>query len=434
MLTLPLSALFEPRSTRYFFSTAMQRLKYLPFCLLLLAACAPSSETPAPPPEVAAVQLPEPPPPPFGLDFSQFEHALHTISNGEFFGGILGSHAIPQATIHAAVVAAEGVFDLRQLRTGRILHMLFSKDSGDLAAMVYEKSPRDYVRFDFREEVVVSEHDHPIEMREGTTFGSIQNSLYVALEETGASPELSMTMANIYAWTVDFYRVQKGDGFKVIYQEEWAMDKRVGSGDIQACMFFHRGRWIEAFRWEKEGKVDYYDWEGESLRKAFLKAPLKYSRISSHFTKKRFHPVLKRYKAHLGTDYAAPQGTPILAVGDGEVIKSEYKGGNGNYVKIRHNGTYTTQYLHMSKRAAKVGDKVQQGDVIGYVGATGLATGPHVCFRFWKNGQQVDHLQEDFPTADPLAPEQLEAFREAHRATREQLQEMEVPTTEPVNF
>lgn len=413
----------------------MKCIPILPFCLLLLAACSPSADAP----EKASAPLeltvePEAPPPPFGLDFNLFKHTAHTIASGEFFGGILSAHGVPQSTVHLAVQAAEGVFDLRQLRTGHILHLLFANEGGDLAGMVYERSTRDYVRFDFGEAPSVTTHDHPIELKQGETFGSIQNSLYVALEETGASPELSLTMANIYAWTVDFYRVQKGDGFKVIYQEEWALDKRVGSGDIQACMFFHRGRWMEAYRWEHDGQVDYYNWEGESLRKAFLKAPLEYSRISSGFSKKRFHPVLKRYKSHLGTDYAAPTGTPILAVGDGEVIKSEYKGGNGNYVKIRHNGTYTTQYLHMSKRASKVGDKVQQGDVIGYVGATGLATGPHVCFRFWKNGVQVDHRQEDFPTADPLEPAQIEAFQEAHQGTRQQLQAMEVETPQPVNL
>ena len=370
----------------------------------------------------------------FGMDFDAFNIDRHEVAPNEYFGGILSGYGLGAANIQAIVDRAQGIFDPRQLRAGRLMHLLFDPADGALACLIYEKTDRAYVLFDLREEGAVSAHDHPVELREEAASGTITSSLYNALEDDGASPELSMTMANIYAWTVDFYRVQKGDGFKVIYDEEWVRDKRVGSGGIRACWFKHRGEWIEAYAWEKDGQVDYYNWEGESLRKAFLKAPLKFSRISSRYNLKRYHPVLKRYKAHLGTDYAAPKGTPILAVGDGEVIKSEFKGGNGNYVKIRHNGTYTTQYLHMSKRAVKVGERVHQGDVIGYVGSTGLATGPHVCFRFWKNGEQVDHLREDFPTADPLTEEEILQFRAANLGVRERLQSIEVPESEAVQL
>jgi len=186
-----------------------------------------------------------------------------------------------------------------------------------------------------------------------------------------------------------------------------------GAQNILAVNFTHKDRERKAYYFNNDSIAAYFDDKGESLRKAFLKAPVKYSRISSKFTGKRFHPVLKRYKSHLGTDYAAPTGTPIFAVGDGVISKSAYTSGNGNYVKIRHNGTYETQYLHMSKRAAKVGQSVQQGDVIGYVGSTGLATGPHVCFRFWKNGKQVDHLKEDFPPSEPIGANELINFNEA---------------------
>jgi len=192
-------------------------------------------------------------------------------------------------------------------------------------------------------------------------------------------------------------------------------DKPAGMPRIVASEFMHRGRNFPAFAFDQGEGLDYFDETGASLRKAFLKAPVSFSRISSRFNKRRFHPVLKKVKAHLGTDYAAPRGTEIVAVGDGVVTKASYTKGNGKYVKIRHNGTYTTQYLHMSRRNVKEGQAVRQGDVIGYVGSTGLATGPHVCFRFWKNGRQVDHLKEDFPPSTPIKEEAKGSFEEACR-------------------
>ena len=214
---------------------------------------------------------------------------------------------------------------------------------------------------------------------------------------------MAVKLADIFAWSIDFYRIQKGDWFKVIYEEKFVDNESIGIGKIEAVEFNHFERSFYAFNFEKVGNSEYYDEEANSLRKAFLKSPLKFSRLSSRFTMRRFHPVQKRWKAHLGTDYAAPRGTPIMATSDGVVIKSSYTRGNGKYVKLRHNSVYETQYLHMSKRNVKEGQQVRQGDVIGYVGSTGLATGPHVCYRFWKNGKQVDHLREDFPSAEPIA-------------------------------
>lgn len=388
-----------------------------------LFSCGPANQTTeSPVVQTVVEEVVEPVNLRFGLDFDAFRVVEHTVSQNEFFGAILQQYEVGSSLIHKAVEATEGIFDLRHLRPGHPIHLLFGKQNNDLNYMVYEKSVSDYVVFEFEEDVNVSIGEHPVEIREAEVSGTVESSLYEALIGAGTSPELSMEMADIYAWTVDFYRLQKGDAFRVVFDEEYIEDERVGTGEIKACWFRHGDKWLEAYAYEKDGRVSYYDWEGESLRKAFLKAPLKFSRISSRFTKKRFHPVLKRYKAHLGTDYAAPTGTPILAVGDGEVIKSERKGGNGNYVKIRHNSTYETQYLHMSKRAVKVGDRVTQGDVIGYVGSTGLATGPHVCFRFWKNGQQVDHLREDVPTADPLSPDEIASFQEANASLRTRLQ------------
>jgi len=242
--------------------------------------------------------------------------------------------------------------------------------------------------------------------------GVITSSLYQTLIDIDCSAGLAMEMSEIYAWSIDFYRIQKGDRFKVIFTEKWVEDTRVGIGAIEACFFEHHKENFYAFPFEQDQVIDFFDENAKSLRKAFLKSPLKFGRISSSFTMRRYHPVQKRWKAHLGTDYAAPTGTPILAVGDGKVIEARYKKFNGNYVKIKHNGTYTTQYLHMSKFASGVrsGKFVRQGDIIGYVGSTGLATGPHVCFRFWKNGKQVNHRTQKLPASIPVKKELLPQF------------------------
>lgn len=401
--------------------------------LLALYSCRPSSE-----PEITTAPIEtaeEPDDAPvlrFGLVESDYHWDTRSVQANEFFGSILSNQGLPLETVQQTIDAARELFDPRKLRVGQTLHFATEHRSGELACMVLEKNPVEYLVFDWRKAVHVHSGEHPVEIVERQAYGTIESSLYQSLSNANASPELAMTMADIFAWTVDFYRVQRGDEFRVIYHEEHVGGQVVGMGEIAACWFKHGDRLLEAYPVEKEGKVDWYSWEGEQLRKAFLKSPLKFSRISSRYNKKRFHPVLKRVKAHLGTDYAAPSGTPILAVGDGMVIKSEYKGGNGNYVKIRHNSTYETQYLHMSKRAVKVGEQVIQGQVIGYVGSTGLATGPHVCFRFWKNGEQVDHLKEDFPAADPLTPEEVRTFQQQHAATRKRLESLNnADTIEP---
>jgi len=256
---------------------------------------------------------------------------------------------------------------------------------------------------------------YPSETRRSYVQGEVMGSLYQSLEDAGHTTTLAYAMSSVYAWTIDFSRIQPGDQFRIVYERDWVNEKPAGLPRIVASEFMHRGRNFPAFAFDQGEGMDYFDETGASLRKAFLKAPVSFSRISSRFNKRRFHPVLKKVKAHLGTDYAAPRGTEIVAVGDGVVTKASYTKGNGKYVKIRHNGTYTTQYLHMSRRNVKEGQAVRQGDVIGYVGSTGLATGPHVCFRFWKHGQQVDHLKEDFPPSTPIKEESEGPFQAACR-------------------
>jgi murein DD-endopeptidase MepM/ murein hydrolase activator NlpD len=241
--------------------------------------------------------------------------------------------------------------------------------------------------------------------------------------EQGIGPDLIDQFADLYGWTVDFQRLQKGDKYKVVFNEKWVDGQVIGVEEIQTAFFEHLGEPYHAIPFEQNGQVSFFDQEGNSLKKAFLRDPLKFTRISSRYNLNRFHPVQKRYKAHLGTDYAAPRGTEIRSVGDGTVVAAGYSRGNGNYVKIKHNGTYSTQYLHMSKIGAgvKTGSRIKQGQVIGFVGSTGLATGPHLCFRFWKHGKQVDWLKEKIPPSEPIAPENLMAFDRVRMEKLEQL-------------
>ncbi|MDH5609188.1 MAG: peptidoglycan DD-metalloendopeptidase family protein, partial [Cyclobacteriaceae bacterium] len=278
---------------------------------------------------------------------------------------------------------------------------------------IFEPDSRSYVVFHLRDSVYAEYIHRPVKMVERTIAAVIQSSVYEAATEAGASPALAGKLVDILAWQVDFFRIQKGDRFKVIYDEETVDGVAVGIGKITGVYFEHFGKpYYGIYFGDNEGKEDYFDEEGNSMRKTFLRAPLDYKRISSRYNPKRFHPVLKTYKAHLGTDYAAAPGTPIRTVGDGVVVEAAFGKYNGNYVKIRHNSNYTTQYLHMQKikTGIRPGVTVRQGQIIGYVGSTGLAKGAHLCFRFWKNGIQVDALKVDLPPSEPIDPSQLYAF------------------------
>jgi murein DD-endopeptidase MepM/ murein hydrolase activator NlpD len=224
--------------------------------------------------------------------------------------------------------------------------------------------------------------------------------------------------ADIYGWRLNLNHIQPGDKFKLIFEEKQINGTTIGYGNLKAAMFAHRGDTLYGIGFDQGNGTSYFDQEGKSLKKAFLKEPLEYSRISSRFSKNRFHPVQKRYKAHLGTDFAAPRGTPIRSVGDGVIVESAYNRGNGYFVKIKHNRKYTTQYLHLAKfaKGMRAGTRVKKGQTIGYVGSTGLATGPHLCFRFWENGRQVDILKVKLPAAEPVKKKNMTAFTAARQA------------------
>jgi murein DD-endopeptidase MepM/ murein hydrolase activator NlpD len=345
----------------------------------------------------------------FGLPIDSFEVVKGKIQAGENLSTLLLPYGVSYPTIDKIAREYREIFDVRRIAADKNYTVFCTTDSSKNAkCFVYELNPYQYVVIDLRDSVNVYRGEKPIEIVEREASGIIESSLWNAMVAQDLSPALIMDLSSIYAWSIDFFHLKDGDKFKIIFEEKLVDGEFIGIGRVKAVQFHHNGEDNYAFYFEEEENYgDYFDHEGNNLRRAFLRAPLEYGRISSRYTKKRFHPVLKRWKAHLGTDYAAPHGTPILSTADGEVIAASYTSGNGNYIKIRHNSTYTTQYLHMSKFASgmKVGKRVRQGDVIGYVGSTGLATGPHVCYRFWKNGTQVDPLSEKLPPSQPVKEE-----------------------------
>lgn len=341
----------------------------------------------------------------YGFATDSFIVIKDKIKRNQNLSSILLPHGVPYATIDQLAKASKEVFDVRKLAAGKPYTIYCTKDSAGLATcFVYEPNATEYVVFNLRDSVQIYKGEKEIEKRNRYVKGVVNSSLYVDLKKQGADPFLAVELSEIYAWTIDFYRIQKGDAFEILYVENLVEGKSIGVDRILSSTFTHYNKPIKAYFFEGEDEKGYFDENGNNLKKAFLKAPVKYSRISSGYSMRRFHPVQKRYKAHLGTDYAAPTGTPIYAVGDGVISEARFKRNNGNYVKMRHNSVYSTQYLHMSKikSGIKPGVRVSQGDVIGYVGSTGLATGPHVCFRFWKNGKQVNHRREELPPSEPI--------------------------------
>lgn len=359
-------------------------------------------------------------------DFSedQFNFKESRIRRNQFLADILLDHNVSYPKINQLAEQSRKTFDIRDLKAGNTYCIISSKeDTAGCRYLVYEKDPINYVLFDLGDSLRVVEKKKEVTVKRKSASGIIQSSLYETLDEKDLSPLLALKLSGIYAWSIDFYRIKKGDKFKMIYEEKWVDGEPVKTGEIITALFNHQGEDFYAFSFQQGDKQDYFDEEANSLRKELLKAPLRFSRITSRYTRKRFHPVLKRYAAHLGTDYAAPPGTPVHSVGDGKVLEARYAKYNGRYVKVRHNSVYTTQYLHMSriKKGIRPGAEVEQGEVIGYVGSTGLATGPHLCYRFWKNGRQVDPYKQEIPPAEPVKKENLPEFRKRMKQLKKEL-------------
>lgn len=344
----------------------------------------------------------------FGYVLNNYLVIKDTIKNGESFGEILTRNHVDYAEIYKIAELAKDTFDIRKIIAGKPYTILAKKDSTQKAQVfIYEPNKIEYLIVDFTDSIHTKFGRKEVKTVTKTASGIINSSLSEAMEEQGLNYILAHEMSDIYAWTIDFFHLQKGDKFKLIYEEKYINDTvSVGVGNISAAYFEHKDKPIYAFNYVTDSVKntnDYYDEQAKTLRRKFLKAPLKFSKISSRYNPKR---RIKYYgfkvRPHLGTDFAAPVGTPIMSTASGTVVAASYTSANGNYVKVQHNSTYTTQYLHMSKRAVKKGDYVRQGDVIGYIGMTGNTGGPHVCYRFWKNGKQVDPLKEKLPEAEPI--------------------------------
>jgi len=351
----------------------------------------------------------------FGFTLNNYTVKRDTVKSGDSFGSILEDNNLFYPQIYNIVQKAKKVFDVRRINIGKPYSVLFSKDSLKTPQVfIYQPNLIDYVVVSLTDSLWAEKKSKAVKLVEFEAEGIITSSLSETMEEKKLSPLLSNELSEIYAWTIDFFRLEKGDNFKVIYSSKFVDDSiSVGLNRIHSAYFAHRGKPYYAIEFEtdaKKGLVEYFDENGKNLRRAFLRAPVQFSRISSRYNLKRKIAFYGRVRPHRGTDFAAPRGTPIRATASGTVTKSSYTRSNGNYVKIKHNGTYSTQYLHMDKRGVKVGQFVNQGDYIGTVGMTGNTSGPHVCYRFWKNGKQVDPLRQKLPEAKPISKELKEKY------------------------
>ena len=347
----------------------------------------------------------------FGYTLNNYNVKKSKVKNGDSFGSILERNNLYYPQIYNIVQKVKKVYDIRKINIGKPYTILSSKDSLKTPLVfIYQPNKIDYVVVSLTDSLWAEKKSKAVKIKEFEAEGIITSSLSETMEKQKLSPLLSNELSEIYAWTIDFFRLEKGDNFKIIYSAKYIDDSiYVGLNRIHSAFFEHRGKPFYAIEFEtdpKRGIVEYFDENGKNLRRAFLRSPVQFSRVSSRYNlKRRIAYYGYRIRPHKGTDFAAAVGTPIRATASGTVTKSSYTRSNGNYVKIKHNGTYSTQYLHMDKRGVKVGQFVKQGDYIGTVGMTGNTSGPHVCYRFWKNGRQVDPLKQKLPEAKPISKE-----------------------------
>jgi len=351
----------------------------------------------------------------FGFNLNDFNVLNDTIDRGDTFGTILDHQNIGDKQVYDIIKIARDSFDVRIIRKGKPFLLLRSKDRyKKLQVFIYQPDRGNYYVIDLRDSVVVYKKVRPVSFKQRTIAGALDGSLSDALSKEGVDGALANKLTKVYSWSIDFFKLKKGDKFGVTFTERYIDDTIYdGVDSLKAAFFEYKGKLIYAFPFaqnQKSGKQDYYDENGKALKNFFLKAPLKFVNITSRYSRNRFHPVQHRWKAHKGTDYAAPRGTPIMTTANGIVEQTGYTAGNGNFVKVKHDRTYSTQYLHMSKILVRRGQRVNQGKIIGKVGSTGLATGPHVCYRFWKNGVQVDALRLKLPNSQTMDRGNLPRF------------------------
>ena len=345
------------------------------------------------------------------------------VKSGQFFSTLLGSLGMTAQEAYNLTQVCDSVFDVRNLRVGNTYKAYFSS-SDQLEYLVYDRDRMHQVVFDCTEPFDAWVYEKPVVRNEKYADVTINSSLWNDMLAADASPLIILSLSDIYAWTVDFFGLQKGDRFRVLYQETVCDGEVIAVDTVRYAVFTHAGQDFPAIMFDQQdGGNLWWNEKGESMRKAFLKAPLKFSRISSGFSYARKHPVTRKVQPHTGVDYAAPKGTPVMTIGDGVITSMKYEGAGGNTIRIRHNSVYSTAYLHLSgyAKGLKVGQRVRQGDVIGYVGSTGRSTGPHLDFRVWKNGTPINPLKMDSPPAEPLKQENMEAFTQTWQSYQHQI-------------
>jgi murein DD-endopeptidase MepM/ murein hydrolase activator NlpD len=370
----------------------------------------------------------------YGMEVTDLNVIEDVVKKNQLFFELFKDAFVSQPVMQQLHTLSRKEFDFRKVASNKKYTLIHENDSLKSAhALVYEANPIEYVIFYLKDSLRIEAKQKEVVTEEKSIAGRIESSLSETIEELDISNELTNKFVDVFGWQVDFQRLQKGDQFKLIYEEKSVEGKPFAIGDILGIYFEHFGNGYYAFPFDQGDGLDYFDEKGNSLRKALLKYPIEFTRISSRYSMSRFHPVVKVFRPHLGTDFAAPTGTPIRSVGDGIVEDAQYTTNNGNYVKVRHNATYTTGYLHMSKIASAItpGTRVRQGQTIGYVGSTGLATGPHLCYRFWRNGVQVDALRVELPPSQPVKKELLSDFEKVKEACSKRLQAIPFPETIP---
>ena len=379
--------------------------------------------------------------PPMGFWPDSLDLAEEVVRNGESFTVLMNRLGLSMNDAMKVAQACDTVFDVRKMRAGNKVQAYYqfdttgtgSTDGPALKYVVYERNKIDRVIFRTSEPFKVWSWTKPVESTREYADVTIKSSLWNDMLAAGISPQLIVPLSEIYAWSVDFFGLQPGDRFRVLYEQRKCDDEIIAVDTIYYAEFVRDGKMIPAIMFDQGDNGNlYWNEKGESLRKAFLKAPLKFTRISSGFSYHRKHPVTGKVRAHTAVDYAAPTGTPVMTIGDGTIVSAGWTNGGGNTVKVRHNSVYTTSYMHLSRYGAgiKAGVRVRQGDVIGYVGSTGMSTGPHLDFRVWKNGSPINPLKMDSPPSEPIKPENMSALDSTFRYYRQMIDTLKVSVTQ----
>ncbi|MBU8891363.1 MAG: peptidoglycan DD-metalloendopeptidase family protein [Bacteroidales bacterium] len=364
----------------------------------------------------------------FGITIDSFEINQFKIKRNYSLARLLSEAGVNNQSILKATQSSSEVFDIRKIKAGNQYRLYYTKDSpGILKYFVYKHSPTEYLKINLQDEPHVVLGEKEIVTIRKNSSGTISSSLWATMIENNIDPMMANRLSEIYAWSVDFFGLEEGDQFKVIYDEQFVDSIPIGIGEIYATCFTHHGEELFAYEFEQNGVKSFFDEKGKSLRRQFLKTPLKFSRISSGYSNSRMHPILKIRRPHRGVDYAAPKGTPIYSIGEGRIIRKGYTKSAGYYIKVKHNSVYTSGYNHLSRypKGMKVGQKVTQGQIVGYVGSTGYATGPHLDFRVWKNGQAINPLTIKAPPVEPIFENNQLTFEKKKKEYQQELDKID---------